>query len=75
MIWFMQRETELMICEIRRAEAGRLYEFELSPSIGPAHTERYESAGQLIHEYLRAQTRLKAQGWRPQLGDIDSLME
>ena len=75
MIWFMERETELMICEIRRAEEGPLYEFELAPPIGPTHTQRYESAGQLIDEYLRAQTRLKAQGWRPRQGDIDSLME
>ena len=30
---------------------------------------------QLINEYLLAQARLKAKGWRPRLGDIDSLME
>ena len=75
MIWFMERDAELMICEIRRAEEGPTYEFELAPSIGPTRTERYESAGQLIDEYLRAQTRLKAEGWRPRLNDIDSLME
>jgi len=75
MIWFMEREAELMICEIRRAEEGPLYEFELAPSVGPTQTQRYESAGQLINEYLLAQARLKAKGWRPRLGDIDSLME
>ena len=75
MIWFMEREAELMICEIRRADEGPLYEFELAPSVGPTQTQRYESAGQLINEYLLAQARLKAKGWRPRLGDIDSLME
>ena len=65
MIWFLERNSDLVICEIRRSDDGSLYEFETAPSNRPPQTERYESASELIERYLHEQSVLRAQGWRP----------
>jgi hypothetical protein len=63
MIWFLEREADLLICEVRRE--GDQYAIELAPSQGPPQTRRYSSAHDLIDHYLRATRTLQAQGWRP----------
>jgi hypothetical protein len=68
-IWFLEKGTELLICEIRRAADADAYEFEVAGAAGP-RTERYVSPADLITGYLRQQTRLRAQGWRPRAGDV-----
>jgi hypothetical protein len=73
MIWFLERESELLICEIRRAEESEAYEFEMAPADGPAQTRQYTSPSALIDEYLRTQIALQAQGWRPRMTDIEML--
>jgi hypothetical protein len=74
MIWFLERESDLVICEIRQPEnEPEVYEFEIAPSRGPAETRRFTSAGELIDQYLRAQKTLKAQGWHPRLGDMSMI--
>lgn len=70
MIWFLERESDLLICEIRRE--GEKYAFELAPSQGPSQTRQYASARDLIDHYLHATRTLKAQGWRPR-SDIEAL--
>jgi len=72
MIWFLERESDLLICEIRRSADGARYEFETAPSDRPAQTRCYESATELIDTYLREQSALRAQGWRPR-ADIEGV--
>lgn len=71
MIWFLERNSDLVICEIRHSTDGTLYEFETAPSDRPAETRRYTSASELIDRYLHEQSVLRAQGWRPR-SDISS---
>jgi hypothetical protein len=73
MIWFFEKNTDLMICEIRHSPDGPAYEFEIAPAAGPPETRRFSSASELLQEYLRKQSALQAQGWRPRLGDINVL--
>jgi len=73
MIWFLERESDLLICEIRRSTAGETYEFEMAPSEGPPQTLSYISPRELIDHYLRTQMTLKSQGWRPKMSDIELL--
>ena len=76
MIWFLERNTDLVICEIRRtADASQAYEFEIAAGDGPPRTHRYSSPTELIDGYLREQAHLRAQGWRPRVSDIDVLSE
>ena len=65
MIWFFEKDTDLVVCEIRRAadDASR-YEFEIADAEGPK-TERFDSPAELIKNYLSAQARLLQDGWRP----------
>jgi hypothetical protein len=70
MIWFLERNSELMICEIRQALNAPDYEFEIAPSQGPPQTLRFTSASELLDQYLDKQRQLQAEGWRPRLGDI-----
>lgn len=65
MIWFLERESDLLICEIRRSTDGTTYEFETAPSDRPPETRRYNSPSELIDRYLHEQSVLRAQGWRP----------
>lgn len=68
MIWFLEREKDLLICEIRRDDDSQVYEFAVAPRRGPAQTQRFESPTELIDQYLRTQTALVTQGWRPRMG-------
>ena len=67
MIWFMERESDLLICEIRRSPESAVFEFELAPSSGCPETRSFSSATDLIDQYLQRQSALQAQGWRPRL--------
>ena len=72
MTWIMERESDLLTCEIRRSPEQAVYEFELAPASGPAETRSYTSASELIDQYLSTQAALQAKGWRPRLGDIST---
>jgi hypothetical protein len=64
-IWFFERESELIVCEIRRAgDNDQAFEFEVADAEGPK-TQRFESPRELIATYLGEQSRLLAEGWRP----------
>ena len=65
MIWFLERESDLIVCEIRRAaDDEEKFEFEMADSEGPT-TLRFDSASDLIRKYLYEQSKLMANGWRP----------
>jgi len=65
MIWFFERESSLIVCEIRRAaDDEATFEFEVADEAGPT-THRFESPTALIAKYLDEQSRLIADGWRP----------
>jgi len=64
-IWFFEREADLVVCEIRRASDDESkFEFEVAGSDGPK-TQRFDSPTELISRYLHEQSRLMADGWRP----------
>jgi hypothetical protein len=73
MVWFFEKQNDILVCEIRRAaDNEQSYEFEIADSVGPT-TRRFDSPSELIAQYLREQTRLMAQGWRPRAGDVTPL--
>ena len=64
-IWFFQKDSELVVCEIRRAaDDESRFEFEMADASGP-RTQRFESPSELIATYLNAQAQLLKDGWRP----------
>ena len=64
-IWFLERESEMIVCEIRRApDDERKFEFEIADSEGPT-THRFDTATDLIRKYLYELSKLFANGWRP----------
>jgi hypothetical protein len=64
MVWILERNDDVMQCEIRQVANSSDYEFEVRCKRGP-QTMRFGSATELINGYLRRQTALQAQGWRP----------
>ena len=69
-IWFLEKQDNLLVCEIRRAEDDEsVYEFEMADATGPK-TLRFESATELIAKYLAEHERLAAEGWRPRAGNM-----
>jgi hypothetical protein len=69
MIWFLEKDNDLLICEIRRADDEQTFEFEVADARGP-RTQRYATPSALITGYLHEQAQLRAQGWRPRAGEI-----
>ncbi len=73
MIWFYEKQDDLLVCEIRRAEDDRsAFEFEIADSKGPT-THRFASPKELIAKYLDVQARLVREGWRPNAGNLTIL--
>ena len=72
-IWFLEKQDDLLVCEIRRAEDNEsVYEFEIADASGPK-TLRFESPKELISRYLAEHSRLAAEGWRPRAGNVTAL--
>jgi hypothetical protein len=65
MVWVLERDNDILKCEIRQAQTSSDYEFEVVSRRGPTETSRFGSATELITGYLRRQSALYAQGWRP----------
>ena len=73
MIWFLEKQDDLLVCEIRRAEDDQTaFEFEIADSTGPT-TLRFGTPQELIAKYLDEQKRLMREGWRPKSGDLEIL--
>ena len=65
MMWLLQRNDDVLLCEIRQTADCSEYEFEIATKRGPTETVRFGSPTDLINGYLRWQSTLRAQGWRP----------
>jgi len=65
-LWFLERNAQLMVCEVRRAGNG-LYEYEETEPAGGSRVERYHEASELLDGYIRAQREKQREGWRPRL--------
>ena len=68
-VWFLERQNDLLVCEIRRAADAAGYEFEIADASGP-NTVRCESPSELIAKYLDVHARLMRDGWRPRAGSV-----
>jgi len=72
-IWFLEKQEELIVCEIRHSDGNAsVYEFEIADSKGPT-TLRFDSPKDLIANYLKKHSRLMAEGWRPRAGNVTAL--
>jgi len=71
-VWFLEKQDDLLVCEIRKADDEATYEFEIADAQGPT-THRFDSPKDLIAKYLTEQARLMAEGWQPRSGNIDAL--
>lgn len=72
-IWFLEKQDDLLVCEIRRAEDDQTaFEFEIADSKGPT-THRFGNPQELISTYLDEQRRLIREGWRPKAGNLQCL--
>jgi hypothetical protein len=65
MVWLLERNDDVLTCEIRQPIDSAEYEFEVASRRGPAETLRFGSPTDLINGFLRKQTALQAEGWRP----------
>jgi hypothetical protein len=63
----LQRNDDVLLCEIRQDYTSSDYEFAVASKAGRSETVRFASATALIDGYLRWQTALRAHGWRPKL--------
>jgi hypothetical protein len=71
-VWFLEKQDDLLVCEIRKTADETTYEFEIAAAQGPI-THRFDSPKDLINKYLTEQARLMALGWRPSAGNIEAL--
>ena len=66
-IWFLEKQDDLMVCEIRRSAGTAGYEFEIAGASGP-RTIQCGTPKELIAKYLDEHARLMRDGWRPRAG-------
>jgi len=65
-IWFLERDTQLIACEVRRGSDGA-YEYEVTTPTGTASVTRFDHPTRFIDGYLREQQALLREGWRPRM--------
>ncbi len=65
MLWFLERESELLVCEVRQADTGPEFELAVRKVGEPEQIERFEEPTRLIEEWLSRQQELREAGWRP----------
>jgi hypothetical protein len=66
MLWFLEKDADLMACEVRRAADGA-YVYEVTDPAGQVRVKRYEQPTPFLEGYLREQQELRRQGWRPRM--------
>ena len=71
MVWMLERNDDVITCEIRQATNSTDYEFEVNSMRGRAQTVRFASPTDLINGYLRWQSALRGQGWRPRSAELE----
>ena len=67
MIWFLEKQDDRLICEIRHAAGTQGYEFEIAGA--KEMTVHCDSPKELIATYLDEHSRLMRDGWRPRAGN------
>ena len=72
MLWLLERGDTRLVCEIRCSDADGKYEFELARPGQTTETVRFDSPSQLIDTYLKQQSALRADGWRPRVVEVPS---
>lgn len=65
MLWFLEREAEVLICEIRHADDSPEFELSISAPGIPERIERFDQPTVLIERWLNCQRELHSMGWRP----------
>ena len=71
MVWLLQRKSDVLLCEIDQPLGSNEYEFKVAAPDGRAETIRFGSATELIRGYLRHQSALQAEGWRPRAAALE----
>lgn len=64
MLWFLEKDAELIACEVRKAADGS-YVYEVTGPEGDIRVQRFDDATPLLNGYLREQQELRKNGWRP----------
>ena len=72
MVWLLERDRDVLRCEIRQASNSGEYEFAVASRRGAAETLRFGSPTELLHGYLRRQKALQSEGWRPRPVETES---
>ncbi len=65
MVWFLERKSEVLVCEVRQAEDGPEFELALRKLGEAEQIQRFEEPTRLIEEWLARQQALHRAGWRP----------
>jgi hypothetical protein len=65
MLWFLERESETLICEVRQAGDGDDFELAVRTPGQPEHVERFAEPTVLIETLVLRQQQLHKDGWRP----------
>jgi len=65
MLWFMERESEVLVCEVRQADFGPEFELAVRKQGEPEQIERFEEPTRLLEEWLSRLQQLRQAGWRP----------
>lgn len=65
MLWFLERQSEVLICEIRHASDGTDFELAISAPGIPERIERFERPAALIDRWIACQHELRLRGWKP----------
>lgn len=63
MIWFYERGSEHLQCEVRTAIDGEGFELVVTWPNGHVHTERYPDQGRLLRRWCELDRAWEAQGW------------
>lgn len=64
MLWFLEKDAELMACEVRKAPDGS-YVYEVTGPEGDIRVQRFDQPTPLLNGYLQEQQELRKNGWRP----------
>lgn len=64
MLWFLERHTEVLVCEIRQGPDGARFELVISAPGLPERVEQFDEPSALLERWLAYQQELRARGWR-----------
>ena len=70
MIWFYERGTEQLRCEMRTSNDGDGFELIVNWPDGNVHTEHYAEQGRLLRRWCELDRAWEAQGW----GELSRLL-